>query len=252
MTEQEQGERPSCIICGDGRVLGKMAALSGGRWPICLRCAGIGGELKRGGALEEVRHCLHLFGMECEAVGDRQHLFGSERSWVGRLRKRLSDGELRRACSCDGCNGRPVAGAIPELHAHFGMKVETFADTMPLIGLRTMRPAERLVAEDGSIWRAEDEIARRAVEAVGETGREQRPGGLAERARPWRPGFWTVRHDAESGELIDVWQNGERRQLDAADVAARRYWRGLAEHGRGYLDGRYWVDEAGECHELVE
>lgn len=202
------------------------ARLAGGSHPICQRCASVGAELLRDGALESVRHCLHLFAMEVEAIWDRGDTFGSARSWLLRVKRRLADGELRAECPCNGCSGRPVAGAISDLHEHFGIGKAVYADTMPLSSLRAMRPAEVIRAEDGSHWRAVDEIARRMlVNAASTYWAGPATGGLADRALPARPGEWVLVVNDETGEVRDAYLPINHHERAKADDAARRHWR---------------------------
>lgn len=207
------------------------ACLAGARWPVCHRCAGVGATLAQEGCLEPVRHCLHLFAMEVEALAEGyQSEVGPMRRWLSRVRARLAEGLPRRECPCDGCNGRPVPGAIEDLHAFFGVEFDDTAEGADWRTLKSMREAERLKASDGSTWRAVDEIARRVVQFRAETyWAGPKEGGLAARARPLMP------------RLRDNWW--------AEDAEARRYWAGWARFGPGYLDGPYYVDEWGECHE---
>lgn len=201
------------------------ARLAGGLHPICQRCASVGGQLRQDGALCEVEHCLHLFAMEVEAIWDRGDLFGAERSWLGRVKRRLADGELRAECPCDGCKCRPLAGAIPDLHEHFGIECATWADRMPLSSLRAMRPSQLLVAEDGTRWRAEDEIyRRRVVNAYSTEWAGPQRGGLADRARPSRTGEWVLVHHQETGEVRDAYLPINHHERAKADDAARRHW----------------------------
>jgi hypothetical protein len=201
------------------------ARLAGGLHPICQRCASVGADLLRDDALEQVRHCLHLFAMEVEAIHDQLSIFGSVRSWVRRVQKRLSDGELRRDCPCNGCSGKPVPGAIADLHEHYGIGTAVYADTMPLSSLRAMRPAEVIRAEDGGHWRAADEVARRLlVNAALIYWAGPASGGLADRAKPTRPGEWVTVWNEETGEVREAYLPINHHERAKADDAARRHW----------------------------
>lgn len=246
-------EFESCVICSYGRVMQARAHMADGRWPICKLCAGAGATLRREGVLDLVRHCLRLVALEIERFASEMSGVeaGPLQRWRGRINIRLSDGALLRACPCDGCNGRPVAGAIVDVHAHFGVDPGLPADKMDLLVLRSMKDSERLTASDGSVWRAIDEIARRMVQNHVDTVRDGPvPGGLAERAGPVFPGRWqAVESD---GVVVPFYRVGERFDDQAADARSRAYWRNVAAYGPGYVDGVYWVDGDGVCRQRVD
>lgn len=243
----------SCVICADARVMQARAHMADGRWPICKRCAGVGAALRAEGVLELVRHCLRLVALEIERfAGDMLGVdAGPLQRWRGRINIRLSDGALWRACPCDGCNGRPVPGAIVDAHAHFGVDRASAADQMHLRVLRSLKDSTRLTASDGSVWRAIDEIARRMVQNHADTRRDGPVrGGLADRAKPFWPGRWqAVESD---GAVVPFYRAGERFDNQVSDARSRAYWRNFASYGPGYIDGIYWVTDDGVCHQRVD
>lgn len=176
----------TCIFCGDERLIREKALVAGSRWPVCKMCAGAGRTLMDEGWLQPALHCLHLTAMEIERFAEdyAAGMIGPTRRWLASIRVRFAKGDFRKRCACDGCNGRPVAGAIADLHDEFGVVRETFADTMPLNVLQSMRPGQLAPASDGSIWKAVDEIARRTLANMRETQRDPRAGLLSSVATP--------------------------------------------------------------------
>lgn len=179
-----------CVICGEKEVMRQTAEIAGTRWPICHTCGGVGATLLAEGALQPVRHCLHQTAMEIEAfAGEPDKYLGAFRRWLLRIVSRFGDGYYRATCPCPACKGgKKHPGAIPDLHAYFGLSRETTTETMELAVLRSMKESQRLPNEQGRDWRAVDEIARRIVENTRATAYPGiKPGGLADRARALKP-----------------------------------------------------------------
>lgn len=216
-----QTDRETCIFCGSDRLMRQRALVAGFKRPICATCGGVGRTLLDEGALEGVLHCLHLTAMELEAFApDYPALDFVYQRWIARIRRKFREGEFRELCTCNGCNGRPVAGAVGDVFAHFGMSPETFADTMPFNVLKALPDGRKLKASDGSEWKVVDEIARRVVAGF-QIGTRPALGKLALSARPVHPGSWV--DDAASGRLI-YRHVGEAEKAER-DERARAHWR---------------------------
>lgn len=213
--------RETCIFCGSDRLMPQRALVAGFKRPICPTCGGVGRTLSDEGALEGVLHCLHLTAMELESFcyQDSQLDFVHQR-WISRIRRKFREGEFRELCPCDGCKGRPVAGAIGDLWAHFGIDPETFADTMPFNVLKSLPDGRKLTASDGSEWKVVDEIARRVVAGF-QIGTRPALGKLALSARPVEPGSWV--EDAASGRLM--YRHVGDAEKAERDERARADWR---------------------------
>lgn len=193
-----------CALCGYDRAGLKTAFFAGEERSICLLCAGAAAAVLTDATLETVRACLHLYAMELEQETPLpQKLFFAKRRWLSRLRARFTEGYFRENCPCDTCNGRPHADAIADLHEAFGLQRETTIDRMDWLVLRGFKATQVFPASDGSLWRVDDEIARRTVENYRATQYPGiKPGGLADRAAPRVPGRWKI--DAEGNDFYDT------------------------------------------------
>jgi hypothetical protein len=217
-------ERETCVFCESDRLFHKRATITGRQWPVCKSCASVGRTLWQEGAIDPVRHCLHLMAMEFEAFPyDLPVLDFVWQRWLLKLRRKLRDGEFRQACTCDGCNGRPVAGVMGDLFVAFDVDGETFADTVPLNVLRSMPDGTKLTASDGTIWRACDEVARRMVAGMTVATRPAL-SPLAQSAIPASEGEWVERLDTATGEVRPMYVPIDAQARRRRDDAARAHW----------------------------
>lgn len=224
-------ERERCIFCESERLAPQRALIAGRQWRVCKTCAGIGRTLLDECALQPVLHCLHLTAMEIEAFCYQEKVLDFVwQRWLRRVRRKLGAGDFRRDCTCDGCNGRPVAGAIGDAFAHFGMSAETFADTMPLNVLRSMPDGKKLTASDGTVCRAVDEVARRMVAGI-KVGNRPALSLVAASAIPTTQGEWVERMDTETGEVRPVYAPIDDQARRMRDDAARAHWAALKPQG---------------------
>lgn len=175
----------TCIFCEGSDLFGLPAHIAETTWPVCHLCASAGRALLDEGAIQPVLHCLHLTAMEIEqfATGYAVAEDKASRKWLFRLQRQFARDAFREVCPCKTCMGDVEFTVVHDLHARFGLNRETFADTMPLDVLRSMKDGQRIKASDGTTWRAVDEIARR-LEAKAKETRRGDPGPLAHLAAP--------------------------------------------------------------------
>ncbi len=175
----------NCIFCEGSDLFGLPAVIADVPWPVCNLCASAGRAILDEGVIQPVLHCLHLVAMEIGAFAEGYACAedASSRKWLYRIQRQFARGAYREVCPCKTCMGEAEITVVHYLHARFGMERETFADTMPLNVLTTMKDSQRLQASDGSTWKAAYEVARR-MEANALATRRGKVGRLARAASP--------------------------------------------------------------------